>query len=48
MSWVFWISVGIYVLILIVNWIIVMGRDPKKWKGGTKDGKENEKWSNKR
>ena len=27
------------IVLLAVDWVIVMGTDPKKWKGGEKDGK---------
>ena len=32
-----WIAVGFVLVILAVNWVIVMGTDPRKWKGGGKD-----------
>jgi hypothetical protein len=32
-----WIIIGAIIVALIIDWFIVMGFDPKKWKGGEKD-----------
>ena len=29
-----WIVIGVMVVIGVADWIIVMGTDPRKWKGG--------------
>lgn len=29
--------IGCIIAMFIVNWLIVMGSDPKEWKGGKKD-----------
>lgn len=29
--------IGAAAVILVIDWIIVMGADPRKWKGGMKD-----------
>ena len=31
-----WVVIGVAVL-FIIDWFIVMGADPRKWKGGDKD-----------
>jgi len=36
-----WIIFGMLAVAMIINWYIVMGPDPRKWKGGKKD--ENSK-----
>jgi hypothetical protein len=36
MEWYWWV-IGICVVIMIFDWLIVMGSDPKKWKGGDKE-----------
>lgn len=37
MSLTWWIVIGLFVLVWIIDWFIVMGPNPKKWKGGDKD-----------
>ena len=37
MAWWVWILIGAAAVLLIADWIIVMGADPRKWKGGMKD-----------
>jgi hypothetical protein len=39
MSWTAWVIIGAITAALIIDWFIVMGFDPKKWKGG--GGNEN-------
>ena len=39
MNWTEWIIIGAIIAALIIDWFIVMGPDPKKWKGG--GGNEN-------
>ena len=34
MAWWIWAAIGITVACFIVDWLIVMGADPRKWKGG--------------
>ena len=37
MEWWIWAAIGAaVVLMMAVDWIIVMGTDPKKWKGSKK------------
>lgn len=36
MNWI-WLVVGISVVIFILDWLIVLGKNPKYWKGGDKD-----------
>lgn len=38
-AWI-WVVIIIAVIMLAVDWVIVMGRDPRKWKGGEKDGRQ--------
>jgi hypothetical protein len=40
-KWMVWIIIGAIIAALIIDWFIVMGPDPKKWKGG--GGNENHK-----
>ena len=35
-----WIIISVIVMAMVIDWFIVMGPDPKKWKGGDKDGKQ--------
>ena len=39
MEWWIWAVVGTATIMLVIDWVIVMGADPKKWKGGGKNGK---------
>lgn len=32
-----WIVIGVMVAIGIADWLIVMGADPRRWKGGDVD-----------
>ena len=36
MSWIGWAAIGLAVAIFVIDWLIVMGSDPRKWKGGRK------------
>ena len=36
MTWIGWLAIGLMAAILVLDWLIVMGTDPKKWKGGRK------------
>ena len=36
MEWWIWMLIAIAALFFILDWIIVMGADPRKWKGGDK------------
>ena len=36
MTWIGWLAAGLIVAMLVLDWLIVMGADPKKWKGGRK------------
>lgn len=37
MTWWIWAVVGVTAAGMIIDWLIVMGADPRKWKGGRKD-----------
>ena len=39
MTLIVWILLGIILAAIVCSWIIVMGPDPRKWKGGGDDGK---------
>ena len=40
MEWWIWTAVGVAAVMLLIDWMIVMGVNPRKWKGGgNKDGK---------
>jgi len=32
--WWFWVMIGVMIVCLIADWLIVMGADPRRWKGG--------------
>ena len=36
MSWMGWAAIGFAIAIFVLDWIVVMGADPHKWKGGRK------------
>lgn len=36
MTWIGWLAVGLIAAVFILDWVIVMGTDPKRWKGGRK------------
>ena len=36
MEWWIWAAIGAAVVMLAIDWLIVMGADPKKWKGSRK------------
>ena len=38
MTGIGWIILGIIALALAASWVIVMGADPRKWKGGGRHG----------
>ena len=33
-----WVLLGVAVVFGTIDWFIVMGKNPKNWKGGKKDG----------
>ena len=33
MSWIWWVAIILGVAMLVIDWIIVMGADPRRWKG---------------
>ena len=37
MDWWIWAVIIVATIFLIVDWFIVMGVNPKRWKGGGKD-----------
>ena len=37
MDWWIWVVIIGAAIFLVVDWFIVMGADPKRWKGGGKD-----------
>lgn len=37
MAWWIWVLIGVGVLLAIMDWLIVMGADPRKWKGGMRE-----------
>ena len=37
MAWWVWVLIGGAGVLLIVDWLIVMGADPRKWKGGMRE-----------
>ena len=39
MEWWIWVVIIGATIFLIVDWFIVMGVNPRKWKGGGDDGK---------
>jgi len=34
MEWWIWVIIAVMTIIIIIDWFIVMGKDPRKWKGG--------------
>ena len=34
MAWWVWLIIGVAAVSIAVDWLIVMGADPRKWKGG--------------
>ena len=43
MAWWIWVIIGASAALLIVDWIIVMGVDPRQWKGGMREYEHNKK-----
>jgi hypothetical protein len=43
MAWWVWVLIGGAGVLLIVDWLIVMGADPRKWKGGMREYDEHGK-----
>jgi len=41
MAWWIWAAVIVAVIVLAIDFVIIGGADPRKWKGGKKD--ENSK-----
>ena len=37
MAWWVWLILGLCTVGFAVDWLIVMGTNPRKWKGGNKD-----------
>ena len=37
LAWWVWALIGIAAALLIVDWLIVMGADPRKWRGGMRE-----------
>ena len=37
MTWIGWTVIGVVVVCIVIDWLIVMGTNPKRWKGGEKD-----------
>jgi len=42
MSWWVWTLIGGAAVLLIVDWIIVMGVNPREWKGGMREYEHSE------
>ena len=45
MSLAGWIVIGVMAVMFVVDWLIVMGTNPRKWKGGDRhegDGPDRE------
>ena len=42
MDWWIWVIVVIAAVMLVVDWLIVMGADPRRWKGGKTPTKKPE------
>ena len=34
MPWWVWVIIGVVAVFMAVDWIVVMGADPRRWKGG--------------
>ena len=34
--WWAWMIIGIIIVFMAVDWVVVMGADPRRWKGGKK------------
>ena len=41
MPWWLWLVIILTVIFLIVDWFIIMGADPRQWKGGNKHDRSN-------
>ena len=41
-DWWIWVIVVIAAVMLVVDWLIVMGADPRRWKGGKTPTKKPE------
>ena len=37
MSLAGWIVIGVMAVMFVVDWLIVMGTNPRRWKGGDRD-----------
>ena len=37
MAWWTWVLIVLAVAVLAADWLIVMGADPRKWKGGRRE-----------
>ena len=37
MAWWTWVLIVAAVVVMAADWMIVMGADPKKWKGGRRE-----------
>ena len=43
MAWWVWTLISGAVAVLVVDWLIVMGADPRKWKGGERSENNHRK-----
>lgn len=34
MSWIWWVVIAVAVVMLAIDFLIIGGADPRKWKGG--------------
>jgi hypothetical protein len=41
MPWWLWLVIILTAIFLIVDWFIIMGPDPREWKGGSKHDRSN-------
>lgn len=37
MDWWIWAVIGVVAVMVVIDWFIIMGKDPRKWKGGDKE-----------
>ena len=36
MEWYWWVVIGALAVMIVIDWLIIMGKNPKYWKGGEK------------
>jgi len=41
-DWWIWVVIVLSVFVLAVDWVIVMGADPRRWKGGMREYEHTE------